>query len=264
MPDTVPFSDREKDTLQRFGFPSHSIYSRGVAEKDSVTNMGMPFYRHRVFKNPNSYILTKRKYSAERERPIGKEERIGKSDNLKSLLSQLSESNVNSKNDMKLTESRLRSIIREELSQLTERTTADDELLDIKFELEQNMGYSNIKQVESSGRLKAGDMGARLVLPQGTTVRVDVGGVLMVDAASRQELQDIKQAAKNTRNYQVIEEGINELSFREDKMRELLTREPKLDRIRQEEGHSLKTMFDMYVTRNKEMKRQYKQASPTR
>lgn len=55
---------------------------------------------------------------------------------------------------------------------------------------------------------------------------------------------------------------VNELSFREDKMRELLTREPKLERIRQEEGHSLKTMFDMYVVRNKEMKRQYKQASP--
>jgi hypothetical protein len=56
--------------------------------------------------------------------------------------------------------------------------------------------------------------------------------------------------------------AVNELSFREDKMRELLTREPKLERIRQEERHSLKTMFDMYVLRNKEMKRQYKQASP--
>ena len=178
MPDTVPFSDREKTILQRFGFPSHSIYSRGVAEKDSVTNMGMPFYRYKVFKNPNSYILTKRKYSAERERPIGKEERIGKSDNLKSLLSQLSESNINSKNAMKLTEDKLRNIIREELQKLAKK------------------------------------------------------------------------------------QQVNELSFREDKMRELLTREPKLDRIRQEEGHSLKTMFDMYVVRNKEMKRQYKQASP--
>jgi hypothetical protein len=265
MPDTIPFSDREKDTLQRFGFPTHSIYSRGVAEKDDVTSMGMPFYKYRVFKNPNSYILTKRKYSSERERPIGDEERVGKSDNLESLLnrSQLSESNIN-KNTMKLTESKLRNIIREELSQLTERTTADDVLQDIKFELEQNMGYSNIKQVESSGRIKDGDMGARLILPQGTTVRVDIGGVLMVDAASRQELQDIKQAAKNTRNYQVIEEGINELSFREDKMRELLTREPKLDRIRQESGHSLQRMFNQYVKRNKELKRRYKQASPTR
>lgn len=55
---------------------------------------------------------------------------------------------------------------------------------------------------------------------------------------------------------------MNELSFREDKMRELLTREPKLDRIRQEGGNSLKDMFDKYVKRNKKMKRKYKQASP--
>jgi len=181
MPDTVPFSDREKDTLQRFGFPTHSIYSRGVAEKDDVTSMGMPFYKYRVFKNPNSYILTKRKYSSERERPIGDEKRVGKSDNLKSLLnrSPLSESNATiNKNTMKLTENKLRNIIREELQKLAKK------------------------------------------------------------------------------------QQVNELSFREDKMRELLTREPKLDRIRQEEGHSLKTMFDMYVVRNKEMKRQYKQASP--
>ncbi len=57
---------------------------------------------------------------------------------------------------------------------------------------------------------------------------------------------------------------MNELSFREDKMRELLTREPKLDRIRQESGHSLQRMFNQYVKRNKELKRRYKQASPTR
>jgi hypothetical protein len=69
----------------------------------------------------------------------------------------------------------------------------------------------------------------------------------------REELQNVMQEKKQ----------LDELSFREDKMRELLSRQPKLDRIRQEEGHSLKDVFDMYVKRNKEMKRAYKQASPT-
>lgn len=55
---------------------------------------------------------------------------------------------------------------------------------------------------------------------------------------------------------------MNELSYREDKMRELLSREPKLERIRQEGGHDLKRMFNQYVKRNKKMKRKYKQASP--
>lgn len=135
---------------------------------------------------------------------------------------------------MKLTESRLRNIVREELQKLTERTTADDALQDIKFELEQNMGYSNIEQVESSGRIKDGDMGARLILPQGTTVRVDIGSVLMVDAASRQELQDVKRAAKNTRNYQVIEES------KENKLRNVIREElSRLTEANQEMARNL-------------------------
>jgi hypothetical protein len=59
------------------------------------------------------------------------------------------------------------------------------------------------------------------------------------------------------------QQSLNELSFREDKMRELLSREPKLQRIQNEAGHSLQRMFNQYVKRNKEMKRKYKQASPT-
>lgn len=70
----------------------------------------------------------------------------------------------------------------------------------------------------------------------------------------REELEKVLQQEKKQ---------MNELSFREDKMRELLSREPKLQRIQNEAGHGLKTMFDMYVVRNKEMKRKYKQASPT-
>jgi len=67
----------------------------------------------------------------------------------------------------------------------------------------------------------------------------------------REELQKIAK-----------KQQMNELSYREDKMRELLSREPKLERIRREAGHDLKRMFNQYVKRNKEMKRKYKQASP--
>lgn len=114
--DTRPFASEEKELLQRYGFPSHGIYSRGVAEKDQVTSMGMPFYRYRVFKT-HSYILTRRKHSAERERPVGEEERIDSADSLEELLrsnERLLESKK-TKGNMKLSESKLRSIIREEL-----------------------------------------------------------------------------------------------------------------------------------------------------
>lgn len=69
----------------------------------------------------------------------------------------------------------------------------------------------------------------------------------------REELQGIVQEKRQ----------LDELSFREDKMQELLSRKPKLQRLQQEEGLSLKDVFDMYVKRNKRTKREYKQASPT-
>ena len=114
--DTQSFSSREQDVLQRYDFPSFNIYSRGVAEKNVVSSMGMPFYRYKVFKTPTSYILTRRKHSAEREKPIGEEERVDAANSLEELLSsneRLLESKE-TKDDMKLTEDKLRKIIREE------------------------------------------------------------------------------------------------------------------------------------------------------
>ena len=68
----------------------------------------------------------------------------------------------------------------------------------------------------------------------------------------REELQNVIQEKKQ----------LDELSFREDKMQELLSREPKLQRIQSDGGHSLERMFNQYVKRNKKLKRKYKQASP--
>lgn len=45
--------------------------------------------------------------------------------------------------------------------------------------------------------------------------------------------------------------------FREDRMRAFLDREPKLQRIYNQEGIDLKTMWDKYVVPNARMKRKY-------
>ena len=159
---------------------------------------------------------------------------------------------------MKLTENKLRKIIREELTKLSEVPNP---------EVMQKKSVSSSFPSAEDGKVYGYDQKEdriRKISPR-TAEEKD-----RYRKPNPEELDNLDERVKKQLRKVVREElsklakkqQMNELSFREDKMRELLTREPKLDRIRREGGNSLKDMFDKYVKRNKEMKRKYKQASP--
>jgi len=156
---------------------------------------------------------------------------------------------------MKLTETKLRKIIREELTKLSEVPNPD---------VMQKKSVSSSFPSAEDGKVYGYDQKEdriRKVSPK-TAEEKDRYRKPKPEELHNLDERVKKQLRKIVREELAKQQQLNELSFREDKMRELLSREPKLERIRQEEGHGLKTMFDMYVKRNKEMKRQYKQASP--
>lgn len=161
---------------------------------------------------------------------------------------------------MKLTESKLRQIVREELAKLSEKKpdTSNVKHPDV-------MQKKNVKSSFPSadeGKVFAYDQKNDQIqkVTPGTAEEKD-----KYRKPKPEELSNYNESVTKLKNIirnEVKKKAINELSFREDKMRELLSRQPKLERIREEEGLSLKDVFDMYVKRNKRMKRKYKQASP--
>lgn len=159
---------------------------------------------------------------------------------------------------MKLTEGKLRSIIREELETLVREKSypEGEEEGKVWVKNTHSRGGGNVYQVDKETAEENPD---KYDVP---STQERSGAKLQPDDRKVRDESKIRPVVRDQIRKLTKERRVNELSFREDKMRELLTREPKLERIRQEEGHSLKTMFDMYVVRNKEMKRQYKQASP--